>query len=98
MAAPSRRTAPLPANWPTLRRAALHRDNHTCQQCGQRATHVDHIIGAHQGGTDHLDNLQALCRRCHDRKTGREARAALTARRARLQRPPEPHPGLRPEH
>lgn len=95
MSAPSRRTKPLPPNWPTIRRRILERDRHTCQQCGAHATHVDHILGAASNGGDQDDNLQALCRRCHLSKTGREARSVTLARSARAKRKPERHPGLR---
>tara|TARA_B100000674_G_scaffold489244_1_gene502880 strand:- start:1557 stop:1976 length:420 start_codon:yes stop_codon:yes gene_type:complete len=30
---------------------------------------VDHIIPLYQGGTNQVENLQALCRNCHGRKT-----------------------------
>jgi 5-methylcytosine-specific restriction protein A len=30
---------------------------------------VDHIIPLHKGGTDAGDNLQALCKPCHEVKT-----------------------------
>ncbi len=33
------------------------------------ATEVDHIIPKRAGGGDSMDNLQALCRACHNRKT-----------------------------
>lgn len=33
------------------------------------ATDVDHIVPRSAGGTDELDNLQALCHQCHSKKT-----------------------------
>lgn len=36
------------------------------------ATHVDHIKGKSEGGTDERDNLQPLCYKCHMSKSGKE--------------------------
>jgi len=36
------------------------------------ATEVDHIIARRKGGSDDPDNLQALCKGCHSRKTALE--------------------------
>lgn len=36
------------------------------------ATEVDHIIPRSKGGTDIWENLQALCKSCHSKKTRRE--------------------------
>lgn len=36
------------------------------------ATEVDHIIPLRDGGSNRFDNLQALCKSCHSRKTVRE--------------------------
>ena len=64
-----------------LRHQILERDQHSCQWiddagiCGARAGDVDHIIPRAAGGTDDPANLQALCRRHHRIKTGRDARA-----------------------
>lgn len=46
-----------------------------CQHCDtllDEAYEVDHIIPLHQGGSNQLSNLQALCRGCHGKKTIRE--------------------------
>jgi len=40
------------------------------------ATEVDHIVGKAQGGTDAADNLEAICKACHQAKTASEALAA----------------------
>ena len=36
------------------------------------ATEVDHKVPLRQGGSYRVDNLQALCKSCHSRKTARE--------------------------
>jgi 5-methylcytosine-specific restriction protein A len=51
--------------WRNLRDQILARDRWTCQQCGARATHVDHVVPVARGGTDHPGNLQALCAGCN---------------------------------
>ncbi len=51
--------------WRRLRAQVLARDGHRCQRCGQPATHADHITPKAAGGTDNLDNLEALCARCN---------------------------------
>lgn len=42
-----------------------------CQKQGiiKAANEVDHIRPLHKGGTDDMDNLQALCVQCHKLKT-----------------------------
>lgn len=44
-----------------------------CIQLELEEYDVDHITPLHMGGTDHPDNLQALCLACQRRKTEREA-------------------------
>ncbi len=59
--------------WRILRRRVLY-DQPICQHCDQElATDVDHIrpIGR-RGDPWAIANLQALCRRCHGRKTKAE--------------------------
>ena len=36
------------------------------------ASEVDHIVPLRRGGTNAFDNLQTLCRPCHQRKTAEE--------------------------
>ena len=67
--------------WRNIRTWILRRDKHLCQTCKAAgrltpATEVDHIINKAQGGTDHPDNLQAICHRCHGVKTQAESRGS----------------------
>ena len=62
--------------WRRLRRMYL-RANPYCVACKRQgrielATEMDHIIPKAQGGGDMEDNLQAMCKSCHSRKTARE--------------------------
>lgn len=99
----SRRTAPMPRGWASLRRRALRRARHRCEhihddgvRCTEAATEVDHIIPADLGGTDDLGNLQALCHDHHEVKTAREAGRARGRQRSsaadKLRRPRELSP------
>lgn len=93
----SDRLAELPDDWPLLRIRVLRRDGYRCQArdstgavCGEHANQVDHIVP----GPDHsLDNLQALCRWHHARKSSREGAAARKPRASR-RREPERHPSF----
>lgn len=49
----------------------LHDAAWTCAYCCGEATEADHIWPKKWGGTDDLDNLQALCRTCNARKGDR---------------------------
>lgn len=71
--------------WDKLRVRILARDSYLCQQCLRdgRVTPlavkpydhaVDHIIPKAQGGTDDPDNLEGVCKDCHDVKSQREAK------------------------
>ena len=93
----SDRKSRLPDDWATRRVRVLRRDSYKCQardslgvQCGDPANQVDHV----QPGDDHsLDNLQALCRWHHARKSSAEGAAARKPR-PKQQRDPEAHPGM----
>ena len=59
--------------WRKIRKRILDRDGHTCQVCGQEATHVDHIIPRRLMAGEAVDNdsnLQSLCKTCNLRKGG----------------------------
>ena len=54
-----------------LHNEVMTRDNWTCRVCGSRdrdALQVDHAIPRSLGGSDRLENLQALCGVCNNRK------------------------------
>lgn len=60
--------------WDKLRAQVLTAEP-LCRSClnehgrATAATQVDHIKPKADGGTDDIDNLQPLCRPCHDRKS-----------------------------
>jgi 5-methylcytosine-specific restriction protein A len=61
-------------DWDKLRKAILERDCHICRSCYRQgrvtsANIVDHIISKAKGGTDSENNLEAICKECHDKKT-----------------------------
>jgi 5-methylcytosine-specific restriction protein A len=68
----------LGAAWRKARALALKRDKGLCVVCWRAgrvtvASEVDHIRPRAAGQVDHaLDNLQSLCRPCHDVKTRAE--------------------------
>lgn len=62
------------SKWRKLRKMALVRDGYLCQECLNNnrvitGTEVDHIIPKAQGGRDNMENLQCLCKSCHQKKT-----------------------------
>ncbi len=59
--------------WRILRTFKLNRSP-MCEHpgCIEAATDVDHIVAKARGGTDALENLQALCHSHHSQKTARE--------------------------
>lgn len=47
----------------------LSRDGHHCRHCGSpERLEIDHIVPIARGGSNHLENLQVLCRPCNARK------------------------------
>lgn len=64
--------------WQKLRLVILRRDGGICQACKAlgkltAGNIVDHIKPKEEGGSDDLDNLQAICKPCHTMKTAKES-------------------------
>lgn len=77
---PHARTAYLFA-WSALRQLALDRAKGRCERCGGyfgRGLHCHHRFSRAEGGTDTLDNLEALCLACHRLEHATPARKAIT--------------------
>jgi 5-methylcytosine-specific restriction endonuclease McrA len=70
-------------DWSERRLRVLERDGYACQLrypgCLGRGSQVDHIVQPEAGGTDSLENLRAVCRKCHARLTGRQGALAKQA-------------------
>ena len=56
----------------TKKKFVASRQNWKCGDCQDQLTawfEVDHVIRLEYGGSNHIDNLVALCRDCHGKKT-----------------------------
>ena len=56
----------------TKKKFVAARQNWRCNDCSNQLNawfEVDHNIRLEYGGTNHVDNLAALCRECHGKKT-----------------------------
>ena len=56
----------------TKKKFVASRQNWKCQECQSQLNawfEVDHIKRLEYGGSNHIDNLVALCRDCHGKKT-----------------------------
>lgn len=63
------RDARRPAIPIPIRRSVLERDGYACRRCGsQDSIEIDHVHPFSKGGTDQVDNLQALCKPCNRTK------------------------------
>lgn len=73
------------ARWQQLRNSLLANEPlcRVCAAAGRTtaATEIDHITPVSAGGSDHPNNLQPICRNCHQRKTAGEGAAARNADR-----------------
>jgi hypothetical protein len=56
----------------TKKKFVASRQNWKCGDCGETLSawfEVDHKLRLEYGGSNHIDNLVALCRECHGKKT-----------------------------
>jgi 5-methylcytosine-specific restriction protein A len=58
--------------WRAVRELVLARDGYTCVSCGRQANEVNHRTPVQDGGDDDPDNLEAMCRVCHGKRTREE--------------------------
>lgn len=69
------------------RKWAYERDNGQCVLCGAPASEVHHIVFRSQMGLSNLNNLACLCRDCHNKAHGvdaKEIREILQERNAKI--------------
>ena len=57
------------------RKQIIHKQKGRCNMCHEKKKkfEIDHIIPLNQKGTNELNNLQALCKKCHLMKTEKES-------------------------
>ena len=72
------------------RRNLLHRDNYTCQYCGDRRHDltIDHIVPRSKGGTDSWENVVAACLKCNVKKGDRTPKESNMSLSTTPRRPP----------
>ena len=51
---------------------------HPCTGCEEPSSEIDHIVPVSEGGTNAMDNLQAMCETCHAAKTRQERLSTYT--------------------
>lgn len=59
----------------TKKKFVAARQNWCCNDCKNQLSawfEVDHVVRLENGGDNHIDNLVALCRECHGKKTALE--------------------------
>lgn len=66
-------TSPERYSWLRVRKQRskeiYSRDEHKCKYCGStNKLEIDHIIPLAMGGSNDLDNLQILCKKCNRKK------------------------------
>ncbi len=80
---------PRSAEFHRNRRKLLAQEGVACVVCGDSELlnlQADHIIPLEQGGTDGLENLQAICGTDHKKKTAQEHHGNPNAQRMRAKK------------
>ena len=60
----------------TKKKFVASKQNWRCNACAKQLPawfEVDHVVRLEHGGSNHVDNLVALCRDCHGQKTAMES-------------------------
>lgn len=57
-----------PPGYARLHAYVLVRDKHECYVCKGRATQVDHLFPRSLGGSNHPNNLAAICETCNKKR------------------------------
>ena len=52
----------------SLRASVTKRDGGVCRSCGRPGTDIDHV----SGDSSKMENLQLLCKSCHNKKTKKQ--------------------------
>jgi 5-methylcytosine-specific restriction protein A len=73
----------LPKDWNTRRLIVLRRDDSVCYVCGSLASEVDHVVA---GDNHDLNNLAAICNKCHRAKSSVEGHEAKQEQRPNTRR------------
>jgi 5-methylcytosine-specific restriction endonuclease McrA len=56
-----------------IKKDVMKRCEHKCELCGHKGTiEIDHFIPKEKGGQSTMENANALCARCNDRKCSKE--------------------------
>ena len=66
--------------WKKVRRMFLN-EHPFCFDCGHFATEVHHATPKRNGGEDSAENLTALCKSCHSRRTAAEREGGVESLR-----------------
>ena len=63
-------------DWRAVAKEVRRRDGWRCVECGATGVelHVHHIVPLSKGGRNDVDNLETLCRECHEAKHPHMAR------------------------
>ena len=82
------------AHWYELRALKLARHGRLCDKCGERRTLDVHHLNYRHIFDVGLDDLQCLCRACHNEEHGKEP---AKERRSKVKRRTPPKPGKKPK-